>query len=219
MAFNSRDRIVTDGISFSMDSYNMKSYVSGDTTVYDLTSNGNDGALMNGVGFDDVNFVFDGINDFIEFSPSDKFAFGTNDLTINFWMYSSSSSQNFCIWDNQGSGGNSQITRIGGLFYFDYNGIGVTDWNYTVPTGEWVNICFSKIGADRILYANGELFSLKTGATSVVGSSVNTTTIGKRNDNFYPLNGKIGNFYIYKNKGLTAEEVKQNYNATKWRFQ
>jgi len=33
-----------------------------------------------------------------------------------------------------------------------------------------------------------------------------------------PLNGYISNFRIYKGKGLTAEEVQQNYNALKGRF-
>jgi hypothetical protein len=193
--------------------------VSGSTTVYDLTSNGNDGTLTNGVAFDDGSFVFDGVNDFIEFSPSDKFAFGTNDLSINFWMYSNHPTADFCIFDNQGSGGNSQITRINGLFYFDYVGIGNTDWEYTVPTSEWLNICFSRIGTDISLYVNGELFSLKTGSTSVIGSSVNTTTMGERNDGFYNLDGKIGNLCIYKNRGLTSAEIKQNYEALKTRFQ
>jgi len=33
-----------------------------------------------------------------------------------------------------------------------------------------------------------------------------------------PLNGYISNFRIYKGKGLTAAEVKQNYRNTKGRY-
>ena len=40
--------IIIDGLSFSIDSYNTKSYVSGSTSVSDLTINTTGGTLVNG---------------------------------------------------------------------------------------------------------------------------------------------------------------------------
>jgi hypothetical protein len=58
MAYNTFIPAVTDGLIFSVDAYNTKSYVSGDTTAYDLTINGYNGTLTNGVPFDVNTWTF-----------------------------------------------------------------------------------------------------------------------------------------------------------------
>jgi len=57
--------IVNDGLVFYVDAYNNKSYISGDTTTNDLV-NDIQCSLINGVGFNDKSWTFDGVDDFID---------------------------------------------------------------------------------------------------------------------------------------------------------
>jgi len=71
MGFNTKIPIVNDGLAFSIDAYNRKSYVSGDTLTYDLSYNDvSYGTLINGVGFNNNTWTFDGVNDYIDFGTN-----------------------------------------------------------------------------------------------------------------------------------------------------
>ncbi len=87
MGYHTKLPIVTDGLVFSIDPYNTKSYVSGDTTTYDLTINKNNGTLENGVSFNDVGFVYDGTDTHINFGDEldDVFAGVDKKFTISVW--------------------------------------------------------------------------------------------------------------------------------------
>ena len=59
--------IVTNGLVLHLDAGNPASYPGSGTTWTDLSGNGNDGTLVNGVGYDSANggsLVFDGVNDY-----------------------------------------------------------------------------------------------------------------------------------------------------------
>jgi hypothetical protein len=59
--------IVRNGLVLHLDAANVKSYPGTGTTWSDLSGNGNDGTLVNGVGFDSDNkgaMIFDGVNDY-----------------------------------------------------------------------------------------------------------------------------------------------------------
>ena len=79
--------IVRDGLIFSIDAFNKKSYVSGSTTVYDLNKNGNNGTLTNGVTSDGFSLGFDGTNQWIDFLDENiaKFDF-TDPFSVDFWI-------------------------------------------------------------------------------------------------------------------------------------
>jgi hypothetical protein len=86
--------IVTDGLVLNLDAGFTPSYPTSGTTCYDLSGKGNDGALINGVGFTDSGvsrFQLDGTNDRINV-PKDLNGFTHNiqydiDWTIECWMY------------------------------------------------------------------------------------------------------------------------------------
>jgi len=86
--------IVTDGLIFSLDADFISSYPRSGTDVYDLSGKGNDGVLINGVGFTNSGvprFQLDGTNDRIQV-PKDLNGFTHNiqydiDWTIECWMY------------------------------------------------------------------------------------------------------------------------------------
>ena len=64
-------RIVTDGLVLCLDAGNRKSYPGSGTSWVDMSGNNNTGTLTNGPTFGGGNggsIVFDGVNDFVNFS-------------------------------------------------------------------------------------------------------------------------------------------------------
>ena len=79
--------IVTDGLVLYLDAANTKSYISGSTDWYDLTTYNNDGTLTNGPVFSDENegnITFDGIDDYVNI-PYDPI-FDNQSFTLNIWV-------------------------------------------------------------------------------------------------------------------------------------
>jgi hypothetical protein len=135
---------------------------------------------------------FDGTGDFLSFPATAATSFGTGDYTIEFWIYLVGTGD-FTVFDNQGSGGASQISRISGTLYHG----SASTWSYTFTRDVWTHIAFSRQGTNLRLFANGALQQTQTNS-SVVGSASNTNTIGMRNDNFYSFNGYLSNLRIVK---------------------
>lgn len=83
---------------------------------------------------------------------------------------------------------------------------------------EWINVVITRIGYTINLYVNGTLIQSQTNS-QIFGTSTGNFNIGiDGNNSSEPFSGKIDSVLIYKNKGLLAEEVQQNYNATKTRY-
>lgn len=135
---------------------------------------------------------FDGNGDYLSFPASAAMAMGTGDYTIEFWIYLIGTGD-FTVIDNQGSGGNMQISRIGGVLYHG----SASTWSYTFTNNTWTHIAFAREGTNLRLFANGVLQQTQTNSNSI-GSAANTNTIGVRNDAFYPLNGHLSNLRVVK---------------------
>jgi hypothetical protein len=130
------------------------------------------------------------------FPPTNAMTFGTGDYTIEFWIYLIGTGD-FCVIDNQGSGGNMQISRISGLLYHGSS----TNWSYAFTNNVWTHIAFARSGTNLGLFANGVLQQTQTNG-SVIGSAINTNYIGIRSDGFYPLNGYPSNLRVVKGQAL-----------------
>ena len=77
--------IVTDGLVLNLDAGNPQSYPGSGTTWTDLSGNGNNGTLLNGVGYDSDNggsLVFDGSNDYV---TTPLFGDSTTNRTFSVW--------------------------------------------------------------------------------------------------------------------------------------
>jgi hypothetical protein len=164
-------------------------------------------------------FDFDGTNDYATIPASSDFNFGTGDLTIGAWIY----------WDGTYSNTGRVIYATGGSGSLDQFGIfssyglyfgGLTSnvaANYP-PINTWSYVVSSRIGTTITHYINGVQTASGTQASSIGNSGV-TAYVGYRGaDGNHPWKGNISNLHIYKGKGLTAEEVQQNYNALKGRY-
>ena len=65
--------IITDGLKLWLDASNPSSYPGSGTTWYDLSGNGNNGTMVNGVTYSTANggvMSFDGVNDIVNFTNS-----------------------------------------------------------------------------------------------------------------------------------------------------
>lgn len=59
----------TNGLVLCLDSSNRRSYAGAGTTWRDLSGNGNDGTLINGVAYSGQGMSFDGVDDYVSFIP------------------------------------------------------------------------------------------------------------------------------------------------------
>lgn len=206
-------QIVTSGLVLSLDAADRNSYPGTGTTWFDLSGNNNTCTLNNGPTFTNTNsggIVFDGTNDGLSsasllpnssnytfeigFSPSAYQYMEINLGPVNFkWRVIAE----FPYWNFWTSGGNPQST-----FY-------TTRPSLNVPT----LFVASYNGSSRSVGLNG-VYQVTTAGTYTPKVPDSTTIAYTTGEVTF---GSI--FYIRAyNRGLTAAEVLQNYNAQKSRF-
>jgi len=206
---------VNDGLIFTIDAANFRSYSGSGNTANGLVG-GIGGTLVNGVGFTTSNsgsFTFDGTNDYIELGTSIQ---NYSVFTTSFWI-------NYNFFDGSHRcplGDNSQqylyhILFLNGVFAlgfsssFSGNPFILTNHN-TININTWYNFVVSKNSSDNVsFYQNAVLLETlyKPGATN----------IHKIGAGFVYDNAKISNVSFY-NRALSAAEVRQNYNSAKKRY-
>lgn len=221
--------IVTDGLVLYLDAANQKSYTTG-TTLYDLSGNRNNGTLTNGATYDVNNaggIKFDGINDYIQ---GETILEPKTGLTISFWFIATGTPSN-----NDRNGGViisscPQYNNGISICYSWLNkNIGFSTMIYQLLYTEKNSVLNNKIYYisciwDRFkqyIYIDGNL-SISRVYTSIPVYS----TTGERRfrigmwgyTSFVRyFNGKIFNLFMY-DRGLSPQEILQNYNALKGRF-
>ena len=227
MALFRGPNVVRDGLVLYYDAANRKSFVNGSNTWRDLTGNNNNGTLTNGPSFNAANggsIVFDGVNDYVTLSSS-QIAPGTGAFTWNFWCKLNDLTTYSILFSGTGSNTNYGVifmdprSGIGGLGYYAL-GTRISDSNTTFGSNWW-NVTFVGNGGangsrNLILYRN----AVQAGSTYTYDYNFTSSTpyIGVNHDSFAELmRGNISNISYY-NRALSANEILQNYNATKTRF-
>jgi hypothetical protein len=223
--------IVSDtsvGLVLNLDAGNTSSYPGSGTTWTDLIG-GNNGTLTNGPTYSGANggsIVFDGTNDYVNIGVGKGVNQFSGDFAISVWVMTDSTGSTF---------GN-----IIGDYYT--NSVGTTnEWQlmisngaqisfYRVGTGSifniasgysantWINVAVTRIGSTISLYTNSNLIATATNS-EIFGTATGNLNIGiDGNNTSEPFKGKIATVQIYKNKGLSAAEVSQNFNALRGRY-
>ena len=219
MALSHSPSIVTDGLVLCLDAGNPKSYPGSGTTWTDLSGQGNNGTLVNGVGYSGDNFgslVFDGSNDAIDVGNVNP----TSGATFSAWININGANTNYGgIFNRWGSGGNSfwigTLNNQSSSIQVYFNGSLVHNIT-SLELNTWMLLAVSHTGSNVTSYINSS--QTNTNASSLI-SSTGTTSIGYDiNRTNYPFKGNIAQVSIY-NRALTASEIQQNYNALKGRFQ
>jgi hypothetical protein len=212
--------VVEDGLVLALDAANSRSYPRTGTTWSDLSGNGNNGTLVNGPTFSSGNngsIVFDGVNDRI--TLGDRASLRPTSITHCAWVNGSEFTSWHGIISNMPSWGTGFSMQIGitQKIALMISGNYLTT-SYTPLINTWYYICGTHNASNTLntLYVNGIIENTTTRAISYTANAV--TDIGC----FYTggtlrFVGQISNVLTY-NRALTAQEVLQNYNATKSRF-
>jgi hypothetical protein len=205
---------VTNGLLLYWDAGNLDSYPGTGTTIYDLSGNGNNGNVVNGVGYNQTNggvLTFDGVDDLV-YSSTPNLAV-TNNTVMGAARYSggtrgrmiNATSNNWLIgcWNNS-----TENYYAEGWVSPVQNGANDTNWRIVTALGD--------VGADSYAsYTNNIL----TGGPNNVGSQgpacITVCKIGYTNSEY--STGQFS-FVLMYNRILTAAEMTQNYNYFKGRF-
>ena len=218
-------RIVTDGLVLCLDAASKRSYPGTGTTWTDLAGS-NNGTLVNGTTFDADNggsIVFDGTDDKATFT-FDVTSIKSYEIWTNAVAASDASAGHAYLLHNNGTDnttGNSYVT-IGiqptQKYYAAFSG-GWSSMNtgVTASNSNIVQIVLSWEGNYQKVYINSE-FKIQGYLTTNSKTSHATTSIaGYRNSDFRNMEGGVYSIKAY-NRTLTADEIRQNYLATKGRY-
>jgi hypothetical protein len=231
MSYNFSPKIVNNGLVLCLDAANQKSYFSGSTIWYDLSKKNNDGLLVNNPTFSSLkkgNIVFDGVDDFVTFPITSDFLFlGTNPYTLsvfakinnanstfqglinreygsprngyNMWFYRDNPA-NLAIASERWAGTEQRVTFI------------ILDNDKCINV--WNHYCITFDGTTLRFYLNGE-FKHSALAPGNITNTTGTLQIARRQTDYGNCN--IASTQIY-NRALSQQEIAQNYNALKYRF-
>jgi hypothetical protein len=227
---NNYPPVITNGLVLNLDASFTPSYPKNGTTWYDVSSDGNNGTLINGPTFSTDGggtLVFDGTDDYVNIGVNKSCNRFTGDFAVSAWVnrenagiqwgniigdYYTNGTQNNLEWQ-------IMISNTAQLFVYNVtNGYVINPISSGFNVGTWINVVLSRIGSTLSLYANSNFITSVTNTTTF-GSATGNLNIGIDGDNSSEaLKGKIGNVLIYKNKGLSSTEVLQNFNAGLTRF-
>ena len=226
-------RIVTNGLVLCLDAGNSKSYPGSGTVWNDLSGNGNNGTLVNGPTYSSASkgsIAFDGTDDKVDCGSS-----SLNNLTLF----------SLILWIrriNNSPAGNgfdrllSKRTNAGWWELYistthqpsfaadfvttDLNRVA----NNTIVLNQWNMITCTWTGAASASSVRFYINNIETsysfssdGVGARVSETTNVTVIGNADFGSRPFYGNISNALVY-NRVLSANEVSQNYKATKGRF-
>jgi hypothetical protein len=221
--------IVTLGLVLNLDAGNPASYPGSGTTWTDLSGFGNNGTLVNGVGYNSSNLgslSFDGVDDYATIPHSSILNFNTA-LTISIWFYSGITTAWWLYLK-----GRTDADNYNPLVYSNgrYGWTGPNGRSfYEPPSGfiqsnTWYNLTVSHIsGNNPNIYRNAVVstshtYSEGSGARAL---GTNTNPVGINADvprgTIGTFNGRIASIQAY-NRALTAQEIQQNFNALRGRF-
>jgi hypothetical protein len=221
MATIGGSNIVTSGLVLSLDAANSRSYPGSGTTWFDLSGNGNNGTLTNGPTFSSNNggcIAFDATDDFASIASNISFNFGTGDFTLETWIYPESFSTylHMIQMPDQGTFALKANITDGAIYFYNpsFTTYGSTP-NWTLILNKWNYVAMTRISSVAYAYLNGESKGSKASFTTSFSNNTVKIHGGYLGSEFAQC--KIATSNIY-NKGLSASEIQQNYNAQKARF-
>lgn len=232
MSLHHSPRIVTSGLVLYLDAANKKSYPGTGNIWTDLSGNGNNGTLVNGVAYSNTNsgmLVFDGVNDYVQIPHSPAIA-PTSAISLSAWANTDWQTTSSVRILSKTEGGGWQLSinddpagektgmtiHISGIYRYVtvnkslvspgyHNLVGTFDGRYAKLYIDSVLLTQVDAGAGSVLtYSvnNPLLIAAEPGSSAVAGNYTNAT---------------ISCISLY-NQALTAQEIRQNFNALRGRY-
>lgn len=218
--------IVPEGLIYSLDAANFKSYPGSGTTFNGLFSS-TGGTLVNGTGYTSDgggSFVFDGTNDYL-ITSSNVSPLGSNSRTICIWFYMPNSQRknvygygqgftgsifDIITWDSDG------LNRLIGHYWAGgYDTLGTMPFRNTLNVPGWNFVVHTYNGSAVSLYTN-TVFSNSTNLNLTTLDGPLTIARGTYNAYDY-FTGKVSTLQIF-NRVLSPLEMNKIYNATRDRY-
>lgn len=232
---DSGQKIITNGLVLNLDAAQLRSYPTTGTTWTDLSGNNNNGTLVNGPTFNSANggsIAFDGVNDFVDFGTvgtTSPVSFTSGNFSISHWVRINGYQGalffglgNQIISKGPASTYNyaTQITNSTTISFVKRNlseNLRFHNFNVTSMTGIITNLVFTVTTTQVSLFLNGTLIQTQ----NIIGTPItpyanDPISIGGYGTNVR-FNGNIYQTSIYS-RALSAQEILQNYNATKSRY-
>lgn len=158
---------------------------------------------------------FDGTNDYVNLGASSNWAFGGNG-TIELMLKPSNSTGNDRLWcvNNNGT---SLDAYLDGTSYNIYMHGGTVGTTTPVIQNAWNHVAVTYSGGTIQMYINGVPGTMAGTTTGYNITNSGTMYLGCYTDLGYNLYGEISIFKTY-NRALTAQEIQQNYQQYKTRF-
>ena len=222
--------IVTDGLVFGIDAANPRCYSGSGITVNGFTGIG--GTFVGNVGFSSSNygsFSFNSGPDHINFgNPGATQGLQLN-MTLSCWFNQSNNRQYATLYSDYSDTVNSKLVSMmrvdgGSLRYFTTvsNGGHQNINPITVTNGVWYYAAVSVSGTlaspTALFFVNGTFYSYNLQTMSSTPFTGNNHCIGGNihiNNEYF--DGNISQLSIY-NRALTAQEIQQNYAASRGRY-
>lgn len=225
----SGEEVVPNGLVFNVDPGNFYSYPKYVSSVADLKGNatGTMGGNLSLSSTAGGTFLLDGNADYVDFGKSPT-NFPTGDMSVFLWVRPSSFTYGWNIiltkWftDYAGNGGYSDfhyaIYPSGANYY--QNLYTTTQSNLFGSTAlslnTWYQMGFTISNGSMQMYINGALDGVAR-ANSRTNYTQSYLWLGEARAGVGGFIGNIGSVQIY-NRGITFDEVFQNYNATKHKY-
>jgi len=236
MSLSHSPKIVTNGLVLCLDAGDPKSYNGSGTTWFDRSGNGYHAVLVNSPTHNGQSFNFDGSTQYGTITSTTALQDHLKaDQTIMMWLKADSGS--FSIRRNPINKAYFREVAITfetsrRLSYYyggdTTNNLGSGATAYcgsaaalpvTLPEGEWFLMTTTRDMSNSEIkcYINGELLVTQSICSPNTFSKTATNALLIADGYVSPFKGEIATVNIY-NKVAAAEEVLQNYNATKGRF-
>ena len=223
MSFHHSPKIVTDGLVLCLDAANKKSYSGTGSVWTDLSNRSSNATLVSGPTFSNNN------KGILQFNGSTQYAISTSTnvsftaLTFIVFFYRiTNGNAGAGILFNRGGGGNTTGMNICfpnlnnlGYHWNDAGGTYTYDSGLPVPLNVWSYCALSVNSTNALFCVNGNFVNrtFGHGSTSIGGGlQIGADPAAGR---YYQSNFALACLY---NRALSSNEILQNYNATKGRF-
>jgi hypothetical protein len=142
---------------------------------------------------------FDGTGDYLTFSPSVSFAFGTGNFTVEGWVFNTGSAE-FALFDSTVNGSYWGLRLTPTAIYYQsasgqVNKIAATGV-LTGKNNSWVHIALVRLSGTSVIYVNGVSVASVVDTTNYTATT--TYQIGKTSDGAYYMNGYISDARVVK---------------------
>ena len=143
---------------------------------------------------------FNGTSQYLNTPSSSAFAFGTNDFTMETWIYPNNLSGR--LWYFSSDSDNVDLNGNGGIYYFGVGGVRNSATNTVITVGTWHHIALVRSSGTLTLYVNGVSVMSQSGIgfNSTSNRSLDIAYSAAQGNNYF--NGRMSNFRIVSGTAL-----------------